>query len=241
MAGWPAPAAGEVHLWRATSDVTGEDLVRLASTLTEAELERSARFRFDRDRARFVAARGRLRSLLARYLDVLPRDITLAEGLFGKPRLASGPGSLRFNVSHSDGTSVFAMARDREVGVDLERVRIDFPIEEVARHYYSPAERAQLALLLPADRMRAAFGCWTRKEAYLKALGAGLAPPLDTIEVGVCSGKPLSVWRSDGDTAASGWWSLHDFDAGPGFAAAVAVEGGPGNVPSAALPLELVT
>jgi 4'-phosphopantetheinyl transferase len=224
------PAADEVHLWRASSDVTGDELVHLASTLTVAELERSVRFRFDRDRARFVAARGQLRALLGRYLDTRPSEITLTKGRYGKPQLDAGRGWLRFNLSHSDGVAVFAVALDREVGIDLERIRVDFPIEDIARHNYSPRERADLALLPEADRCGAAFGCWTRKEAYLKAVGTGLALPLDAIEVGVEHGAPVRLLDSDGE----GCWSIHAFDAGPGYAAAVAVEGRPGKVPIAA-------
>ena len=179
MVGWPAPAADEVHLWQSRLDVTSEELTELCATLTESELERSASFRFDRDRARFIAARGQLRTLLARYLDAEVNDIVLSEGPHGKPRLASGPGWLRFNVAHSDAVAVFAVARDREVGVDLEEIRSDFPIDVVARHFYSPRERAELAGLPEGDRLRAAFDCWTRKEAYLKALGVGLALPFD--------------------------------------------------------------
>ena len=239
MAGWPAPAVDEVHLWRACLDVASEALARLGGTLTEAELARSASFKFDRDRARFVAARGQLRMLLARYLDANARDIVLMEGSHGKPRLAVGPGWLRFNLSHSDGVAVYAVARDREVGVDVERIRPDFPFDEVACHYFSPRERADLASLPEANRLRAAFDCWARKEAYLKAVGAGMALPLDGFDVSVHPGEPVRLRRGAG-AAASRCWSLYAFDVGPDYAAALAVEGRLGSVPSVARPLELM-
>ena len=234
MAGWPAPAVDEVHLWRACLDVASEALARLGATLTEAELERSASFKFDRDRARFVAARGQLRTLLARYLDANARDIVLMEGSHGKPRLAVGPGWLRFNLSHSDGVAVFAVARDREVGVDVEQIRCDLRIDEVARHFYSARERADLAGLAEGDRLRAAFDCWARKEAYLKAVGAGMALPLDGFDVTLRPGEPVRLDRHEMNAADPRSWSLHAFDAGPGYAAAVAVEGPPCRVPRAA-------
>ena len=230
----------EVHLWRAPLDVASEAVARLGATLTVAELGRAASFRFDRDRARFVAARGQLRLLLAQYLDANAREIVLMEGSHGKPSLAVGPSWLRFNLSHSDGVAVYAVARDHEVGVDLERIRSDFQFEEVARHYYSPRERAHLAGLPEADRLFAAFNCWTRKEAYLKAVGVGIALRLDGCDVGVHPGETVRLRRRDSGAAASRCWSLHAFDVGPGYAATVAVEGSPRSVPSAARVLELI-
>jgi 4'-phosphopantetheinyl transferase len=230
----------EVHLWRAPLDVGPEAVARLRATLTVGELERSASFRFDCDRARFVAARGQLRLLLARYLDANARDIALMEGSHGKPRLAVGPSWLRFNLSHSDGVAVYAVARDREVGVDHERIRSDFPFDEIARHYYSPRERAHLAGLPEADRLFAAFSYWTRKEAYLKAVGVGMALRLDGCDVGVNPAETVRLRRRDSGGAASRCWSLHAFNVGPGYAATVAVEGSPRSVPSAARVLEVI-
>jgi 4'-phosphopantetheinyl transferase len=221
-------------------DIGSEALARLGATLTEAELERSARFKFDRSRAHFVAARGQLRRLLARYLDADACDVVLMEGAHGKPRLAVGPSWLRFNLSHSDGVAVYAVARNREVGVDVERIRPDFPFDEVARRYYSPRERADLAGLPEADRLLAAFRCWTRKEAYLKAIGVGMALSLDGFDVSVHPSEPVRLRSHDSGAAASRCWSLHGFDVGPGYAATVAVEGSPRLVPSAARPLELM-
>jgi 4'-phosphopantetheinyl transferase len=237
VAGWRAPFADEVHLWRADLDVTAEALARLGSTLTRAEVDRAAHFRFDRDGARFVAARGQLRTLLARYLDIDAGDVALVEGPHGKPGLARESGWLRFNLSHSEGAAVYAVARDREVGVDLEWIRADFPIEELARHSFSPREQSGLADLPAAERLRAAFDCWTRKEAYVKALGSGLALALDGFDVSLQPGEPVQLSLRDPGRADSRCWSIHAFDAGPGYAAAVAVEGPPVTVPDEARPI----
>jgi 4'-phosphopantetheinyl transferase len=234
LAGWPAPAPDGVHLWRARLDLAPEELARLGATLSEPELERAASLRFDRDRARFIAGRGLLRMLLARYLAAEVSDIALTEGAHGKPRLAGGMGWLRFNLAHSEVVAVFAVTRDREVGVDLERIRCDLRIDEVARHFYSARERADLAGLAEGDRLRAAFDCWTRKEAYLKAVGTGLALPLDGFDVTLRPGEPVRLDRHEMNAADPRSWSLHAFDAGPGYAAAVAVEGPPCTVPRAA-------
>ncbi|MFI5268721.1 MAG: 4'-phosphopantetheinyl transferase family protein [Chloroflexota bacterium] len=237
-ADWPGvPAAHELHLWRAPLDVDPSLLARLAACLSLGELERSARLRQDLDRTRFIAARGWLRMLLARYLESAASGVKLTEGPHGKPRLASGPGWLRFNLSHSDRIAVYAVARDREVGVDVERLRSVFPIAEVARHYYSPRELSDLATLPERNRSRAAFDCWTRKEAYLKALGVGLAEGLAEFDVMVRPGERVRMHDSWADRAGGRQWSLDSFDAGPGYAAAVAVEGDGCSIPDAASPL----
>lgn len=201
------------------------ELAQLSATLTEAELERSRAFRFESDRARFIAARGLLRTVLGGYLGSVAGEIALGVGPNGKPLLAGGSSPLRFNLSHSDDVVVFAVASSREVGVDLERIRSDFPVDQIASHYYSPRERADLAGLPVGDRLRAAFECWTRKEAYLKAVGVGLTMPLDGFDVTVRPGEPVRIYRHDSKSAEQGEWSLHAFDAGPDYAAAVAVEG----------------
>ena len=235
MADWPgAPAPDEVHLWQAPLDLAWDLQGRMAEFLSQEELERSARLRRDLDRARFVAARGWLRMLLARYLDVAASEIVLAAGPHGKPRLALGPESLRFNLAHSDGVAVYAVARDREVGVDVERLRPDFPIDEIARHYFSPQEQADLGALPEADRLRAAFDCWTRKEAYLKAAGVGLTQPLEEFDVTFRPGESVVLRINTADGDGGGRWTLHAFDAGRDYSAAVAVEGDPCSVPDAA-------
>jgi 4'-phosphopantetheinyl transferase len=234
VAAWPTPAEDEVHLWQARLDVSPEELAQLATTLSEPELDRSRAFRFERDRARFIAGRGQLRLLLGGYLDTRGSEIALVEGPNGKPRLAGGTALLRFNLAHSDDVVVFAVAWNREVGVDVERIRSDFPVDQVARHHFSPKERRDLAGLLEGDRLRAAFDCWTRKEAYLKASGVGLTVPLDGFDVTVRPGEPVRLSRPDAKSAASWSWSLHAFDAGPDYAAAVAVEGPSCNAPTAA-------
>ncbi|MDQ6774342.1 MAG: 4'-phosphopantetheinyl transferase superfamily protein [Candidatus Dormibacteraeota bacterium] len=232
MARWAAPAAGELHLWRAALDPTPDVLARLEASLTEDERARATRFRFPRDRARFAAGRGWLRELLAGYLDLAPEEIRIVAGTYGKPRLGAGPVWLRFNASHSDGLAVFAVARNREVGVDVERIRPDFPIDEVAHHFYSAREQADLAALSEADRLRAAFAVWTRKEAYLKAVGTGLALSLDAFDVTVRPGDPVRLHGHGGGAAQARRWSLHTVDLGPDYAAAVSVEGRPRMVPA---------
>jgi 4'-phosphopantetheinyl transferase len=210
MSALPAPSADEVHLWKAPLDLESPMLRTLTYSLSKPERDHALRFRFPRDTTRFSAGRGWLRRLLSGYLDIDPADIVFGENTFGKP-LLSPPSQhwLQFNVSHSEGLAVFAIARGREVGVDVERVRGDLPVEPVAQ-FFSLREQEMLAAVPPGHRVDVAFALWTRKEAYLKGIGVGFA----TEHGG--RGHPGHD-RSN--------WTVRAFDAGTGFAAAVAVEG----------------
>jgi 4'-phosphopantetheinyl transferase len=217
------PDHDEVHLWQAPLDPDQRELAGLESLLSTDERERADRFRLDRDRARYAAARGWLRRLIARYLDVDASAVTFGKGAFGKPELSHPAASwLRFNAAHSADLAVFAVAFDRRVGVDVERVRADFPVDAVANRFLPSDDRLALAALPPDRRGSAFFGMWARREAYLKALGVGLG-------------------GTDPDGAAPAdqraGWSLTAFDAGDGYAAAVAVEGRGVRVPATAQPL----
>ncbi|MEO6858657.1 MAG: 4'-phosphopantetheinyl transferase superfamily protein [Solirubrobacteraceae bacterium] len=208
------PGANEVHIWRAVLDLNHHELSKLQTYLSTDERDRADRYRSAGIRVRYIAARGWLRYLLGTYVGGEPSDLVFVRDEHGKPRLARATWqSLSFNVSHSDGTALFAVAQGREVGIDVERVRGDVPLE-VVRRYFSDAERDALAALPAGMHLRGFFECWTRKEAYLKATGVGLS----------------GLVRSEVDAAA---WSLHAVDAGPDYVAALAVAGSP-DVPGAA-------
>jgi 4'-phosphopantetheinyl transferase len=216
-----APGDGEVHLWRAALDVSPPTAVELTRSLSVDERYRAQRARRESDRSRSASARGWLRQLLAGYLDADPAELLFGSDSGGKPRLRNpGVPWLRFNLSHSAGTVVFAVARRREVGVDIEQVRRDFPIDAVARRFLSAREQRDLAELQPDRRIDAFFATWTRREAYLKGIGVG-------------------VGRAEQDLEIPASWSVKAFDACPGFAAAVAVEGRDVQVPDVAQPLSL--
>jgi 4'-phosphopantetheinyl transferase len=217
---WPGPA--EIHLWRSSLDLGPAVLADLSRTLSDDETERARRFRFERDRERFVAARGLLRRLLASYLGTGPPRLDFVTGAHGKPRLAGEPPpSLRFSVSHTADLALYAVASGREVGVDAERIRPDLDVDAVARRFFSINERAALAALPPERRVRASFDCWTRKEAYLKGLGLGLAVPLAGFDVTVEHGQPVRVSESGSDVHR---WFLAEVDVGVGYVGAVAFE-----------------
>src|SRR5262249_29846251 len=153
------------------------------------------RFHFVRDQERFVACRGTVRTILAQYLARDPRRLAFIYGANGKPALTGNeaPCRLHFNVAHSDGLALLAVGRGREIGVVLERIRPEVATEAIARHYFSARDIEALRALPPRLRVKAFFHAWTRKEAYLKATGAGLSLPLDCFDVTLRPGEPAAL------------------------------------------------
>lgn len=220
-------AGDEVHVWRARLDVPPTRAERLLGLLARDERERAERFHFQRDRDRFIAARGLLRSILGGYLNVEPGSLRFDYGARGKPSLAPehNPEGLRFNVSHSQGVALFAVARGRELGVDVERVSARVACEEIAARFFSARESARLFELPEGLRAEAFFNCWTRKEAYIKARGEGLALPLDLFDVSLVPGEPAALLENRIAPEEVSRWSLLELTPWPRFAAAIAVEG----------------
>lgn len=156
-----------------------------------------------------------------------PGRLNFCYGSHGKPALAEGSGedALRFNVSHSHGLALFALTRDREVGVDLEYVRSDLELEEIAARFFSPQEAATLRSLPAEMRTEAFFAGWTRKEAYIKARGEGLSLALDGFSVSLVPGEPAMLLNTRGDPSEAARWTLRELKSGPGYAAALAAKG----------------
>jgi len=198
---------------------------RLTDFLSPDELSRAGGFHADRDRRRFIIGRGALRSVLSRYLGVPPAALEFRYGPHGKPALSLEPGKrdLRFSVSHCRDRALYAVAQSRDVGIDVECVRADIPAEAIAARFFSAHETAGLRTLPPADRPRAFFRLWTRKEAFLKAQGTGLLTSLRDFAVSWDASARL-LWTG-GDPSAASRWRLEDVCAGADHAAAVAAEG----------------
>ncbi|MFN4259646.1 MAG: 4'-phosphopantetheinyl transferase family protein [Gemmataceae bacterium] len=222
---WPEPpplTPGVVQVWSAAQDGYADWRAWLP-LLTAEERRKAERFHFERDRRRFAVCRGLLRVLLSRYLDMPPTAIALTYGNHGKPALACQ--RVRFNVSHSHGWALLAFTLDREIGVDLEKLRPLRNAEGLARRFFAPREAAVLLGLPEAERLAAFFRCWTRKEAYIKAIGTGLACPLDQFAVTLAPGEPAQLlWVANrADEVAR--WSMTHLDPAPGFVAALIAEG----------------
>ncbi|MBA3320944.1 MAG: 4'-phosphopantetheinyl transferase superfamily protein [Pyrinomonadaceae bacterium] len=222
----PLLADGEVHVWRACLHQDAATLLELWSSLSADERERAARFRFRRDTEHFVAARGALRNILGRYMNIAPRLLRFSYDRYGKPVLNGEMYGhpLHFNVSHSNGLALYAVTRARAVGIDLEFVREDFDSLEIAERFFSPREVAALRGIPPGERAVAFFDCWTRKEAYVKARGEGLSYPLHLFSVSLTPTDPAALLHTDDAPQEAVRWSLLKLSPGEGYRAALAVK-----------------
>lgn len=215
--------AGEVHIWRAGLTPPKADAPRLSAILSEDERERAARFHFDRHRTAYITARATLRRILSLYLDTAPEHVAFTYSARGKPAVRDA--SIYFNLSHSEDAALYAIAREPLLGVDIEWIRAMTDLDMTARRFFSPAECAELLNLDAQDRRVAFFRCWTRKEAYIKAIGDGLHAPLDRFQVTLLSGQAPALVTIDGDAARAAEWTVFDVAAGQNYAAAVVVYG----------------
>jgi 4'-phosphopantetheinyl transferase len=196
--------------------------------LSADERERAARFCFDKHRRRFTAGRGILRTLLGRYLERNPRELTFEYSDHGKPFLAGTPvPELRFNLSHSHEVALFAFTSGRDVGVDVEQIRPDRSTREIAERFFSPREARALFALPPEQQTAGFFRCWTRKEAYIKAKGKGMSIPLDSFAVSLSPDEPAQLlWVKD-NPAEPRRWTLTTLSPDPTFAACLAADNQP--------------
>lgn len=211
----------EVHLWRLHLEPPTRTLTQLAETLSPEEQERAARFHFAVHRQRFIAGRGLLRAILAGYLDLAPAAVTFAYGPQGKPRLKDD--GLRFNLSHSNDIGLLGITDLPAIGVDVEHIRPLRDLQAMARRFFAPGEVKRLLALPTPTQEVAFFRCWTRKEAFIKALGTGLSMPLDSFEVAFAGNEPPRLRHIGGDEMAGASWALRAVEVGSGAVAAVAV------------------
>jgi 4'-phosphopantetheinyl transferase len=215
-------AAHDVHVWWSPLPASANELPTLQATLSADEQERAARFVFDRHRAEYVTARGLLRRLLGEYLGVPPHEVRFVYGSHGKPGLASPfhATDLRFNVSHTQGLAVMALARGRDLGVDVERERADIDLLGVAHQVFPESHVAALRRLPLEQRQPLFFTLWTLLEASVKATGAGLAS--DTRAITLADDLALASVPSFAALPAA-TCALERLDIAPSYAAALAV------------------
>ena len=205
-------------VWRIDVRGAGEDLEHL---LSADEVERAARFASVSARATFVTTRAALRTLAGSYLGVAPEAVAFSYGPQGKPEVEG----LSFNVSHAGDVALaaFGSGEARRIGVDVELLRPEAPMRALARRFFTSAENEALEQLSGEELVRGFYGCWACKEAFVKAMGEGLSFGVGRVEVAVYP-APAGIVSVDGDEGAAAQWTLHEVDAGPGYAAAVAVD-----------------
>jgi 4'-phosphopantetheinyl transferase len=211
-----------VDVWTVRTDPPPAVAARMAQLLSPDETARARRFHGEHLRRAFVTTRGALRVLLGRHAGIAPRDVELVFGPQGKPALRP-PAAIAFNVSHSGQVAMFAFTRGCPLGIDVEQVRPVPDMQAIARRFFSAEEALELSQLPgAAERERAFFLCWTRKEAYVKAMGTGLSTPLDGFRVTLRPGEsPRLIGVGHRPTAMEDW-TLHHLEPAPGYVAALA-------------------
>jgi 4'-phosphopantetheinyl transferase len=213
----------QVDIWRIRLDLPIHVIQQLQKSLPVEEAARAAQFYFPADQNRFIVSHASLRQILARYLHGEPSQLSFSVNAYRKPYL-DGRG-LEFNLSHSGDLALIAVTPIRKVGIDVEQMRPGFGTEDISRRFFSPSEVAELQSLPVEQREPAFFLCWTRKEAYIKAQGMGLTLPLDSFDVSLSPGEPALLRATRPDPGEAARWTLITLEVGPGYAAAVAVEG----------------
>jgi 4'-phosphopantetheinyl transferase len=213
---------GSVHLWQRTLENSAADLDDCYALLNSAEREKAARYRVEQPRSDYVLTRGTLRSLLAKYLQQDPSEISFRYTKHEKPYLA-GVTDLRFNVSHSDGLALLGFTRTREIGVDVEKIRPQVDVRQLTERFFSLQERAAMRDLSGDDLHTAFFRCWTRKESYIKASGEGLSLPLHQFDVSIEEDPKQALLGTRPDAAEVYRWSIRNVSVRDGYAAAVCV------------------
>lgn len=219
-------APGQVHLWRASLDLPSGRVRDLERFLSPDELARAKRFVVRGARERYTTARAVLRNILARYVSAPPDDLRFSYTEHGKPDLVHPATSLQFNVSHSHDLAVYALTTGQPLGVDVEYLHRRAIVDrlKIAHRFFSDREYNALASLPRYRRDQAFLVCWTRKEAFVKAIGQGLSCPLDQFDVTVDPGDPAELLATRWDVLEAQRWSMTGIDPGPDYVGAMVVK-----------------
>jgi 4'-phosphopantetheinyl transferase len=213
----------EIHIWHTDLAAQEAAIDRLFPLLDHHEQSRAARFLVPEPRIQFIISRAFLRIVLGKYLQIEPREVRFRTAEQGKPELAE-PHALYFNLSHTDGATVIALTRAGRLGVDVERIRENLDPLQLGARFFSAREAQWLRSQPPDQRFAAFFACWTAKEAYVKACGAGLSVPLDGFGVIPDPDAPELHLEIYGKPEDSKRWSMSRLDLDPDLRSAVAVE-----------------
>lgn len=215
--GRPSLGEDDLHVWAVPLLGGHERYVPLLSTSEQAKAER---LRFADHRRRFTIWTGALRAILAGYADTDPADLEFSFGPRGKPCLARE--RLAFNLTHSGQLALVAVGR-HELGIDCEKVRHLESLEDIARRHFSAVEFDALAALAEEDKLQGFYRCWTRKEAWIKAVGAGLTLPLDVFDVSIGDDARFLAFRDGREDPTQ--WSLFDVSPAADYVGALAAHG----------------
>jgi len=226
----------EVHIWAIPLGLDREVSPELISFLDGSERSRAERFNHEPHRRRFIMRRAACRMILACYLDLRPEQIAYTISNFGKPTItqpaadSQGPPetkhpAIQFSLTHSNELALLAVTKGHGIGVDIEMLNPDRADPLVAKHFFGPDEMKELEGLPEDQRVAGFFNCWTRKEAFIKAIGRGLHVPLDRFSVTLLPGVPAALRRVDKELSGDRRWSIYPLAPDTRYTGAVAVEG----------------
>ena len=213
---------GKVHVWRADLPDFADKESELFRLLSVDEQQRADKYHFEKDRLSFVIRRGMLRVILASYLDQHPAQIGFKYNNFNKPALEVNT-QIFFNASSSQNVAIVAVTPEKRIGVDIEFLDEKFPKMEIAERYFSPDEVSSIRDLPRELQTAAFFECWTKKEAYVKAIGDGMSHPLPNLVISSKEPDSLSV---DSLCKEARGWSITSFVPETNYIASHAYEAG---------------
>jgi 4'-phosphopantetheinyl transferase len=212
-----------IHICSFRSDSVSGLIHELTAILSVEETVRINRFIFEKDRITHTISQGMLRYILGTYLNLNPEEIIFRQNEYGKLFISEeqNPENIQFNLSHSGDMIVYAISKGRDVGIDIQKIKDNDSIMDIVDHYFSETEKAAFRSLPDEQKLKGFHSCWTRKEAYIKALGMGLSYPLNSFTMPVTPENSSAVIYDDSETA----YSVTDINTSPGYTAAVVVKG----------------
>lgn len=214
----------QVHVWSLNKSEHKNKLAAYWNILSKEEKESASKYRFTRDRDCSIIARGALRTLLGNYLKQSPERIKFQFGTHGKPSL-NELSDIEFNVSHSTNAIVLAFVQHNSIGIDVEYIKRNIEVKKIAKHFFSKEEIMSLFSMDESYYKQAFYNCWTRKEAFIKALGSGLSFPLDQFVVSLDSTKEAALLDTKWDEKEKDNWVLKSFEPAQDYIGAVTVKG----------------
>ena len=219
----------EISVWFINFDVSEDKITFLNSFLSEDEILKASKFRFKKDKNCSIITRGTLRLLSSKYLNIKPEDIPFKNGEFGKPYYDLKT-KLKFNVSHSGNMAVIGFVLNDDIGVDIEEMKTDFEVFDIASNYFSNSEIDSLKSSPLENHINGFYRCWTKKESFIKAKAKGLSFPLDSFSVSIDSDEKTELLETKWDKNEKELWNLFSFTPQENYIGAVSVKGNIQNI-----------
>ncbi|MFD1613739.1 4'-phosphopantetheinyl transferase family protein [Gelatiniphilus marinus] len=213
-----------VHVWYAYFSNNTNNLNYYLKLLSEDEIKKTSKFKFKTNQQQSIISRGILRQLSSKYLNIKPESLSFKYGKYGKPEY-DFDSKLKFNISHSGGLIVLGFVKDFDIGVDVEKVKNDFDVLEIASNFFSALEIEALKKVPKEKQVENFYRCWTRKESFVKAKSLGLSFALDSFSVCINSNSKSKLLETKWNEAEKHKWQLHPFTLQPDYKGAISILG----------------